>query len=157
MNLNHRHTNFCLDEMRLGVQLKYDNGRKYWLRIREDNLEGSLPQDFINVVKKKDIFECQTLSLVKLNARLSDISNEVVMRSDKVLHDLVKTLRGYASTLFNVCESVAIVDMLSSFAQLASTRDYVRPEITETLALRNARHPILDRVSSYILRKRPEF
>lgn len=100
-------------------------------------------------MRKKDKIECQTLSLVKLNLRLSDTSNEVVIRSDAVVQALLKELRHDAPHLFRVCESVALVDMISSFAQLATTQDYVRPEIGTTLALKSARHPVLDKVWLY--------
>lgn len=35
-----------------------------------------------------------------------------------------------------------MLDMICGFAQLATSRDYTRPEISETLALKSARHPI---------------
>lgn len=131
----------------MGVKLKYDNGRKYWLWLRaiEFNEENPHPV-FINVVRKKDAIECQTLDLVKLNVRLSDASNEVAIRSDVVVQNLIEDLRLAAPQLFKVCESIALVDMLASFAQLSTTRGYIRPEITSTLALKAARHPILDKV-----------
>ncbi|KAH7312576.1 muts domain V-domain-containing protein [Stachybotrys elegans] len=130
----------------LGASLKFDNGRKYWLRIKSGNLSDEhLPAVFINVIKKKDNIECQTLDLVKLNMRLSDAYNEVVIRSDNVIQDLTAALRAEAPRLFVVCESVGLLDMIASFAQLTSTRDYVRPEITGTLAIQAARHPILDK------------
>ena len=105
---------------------------------------------FINCVRKKDQIECQTLGLVKLNLRLSDSSNEVMIRSDAVVADLTRTLRTRAAQLFSVCESVALVDMISAFGQLATTRNYVRPEINGTLALKAARHPIPDNVRALI-------
>lgn len=89
---------------------------------------------------------------MKLNARLSDTSNEVVIRSDAVIAELIKKLRIEAPHLFRVCESVALVDMISAFGQLATTRDYVKPDITGTLALKAARHPILDNVLSPCIR-----
>ncbi|KAI8409314.1 hypothetical protein FOFC_09150 [Fusarium oxysporum] len=130
----------------LDANLRYDNGRKYWLRLRAADFDDRpLPDLLINVVRKKDKIECQTLDLVKLNLRLSDTSNEVVIRSDKVVQDLLKELRSDVPHLFRVCESVALVDMISSFAQLATTRDYVKPDLSTTLALKSARHPVLDK------------
>ncbi|KNB07584.1 hypothetical protein FOXG_08704 [Fusarium oxysporum f. sp. lycopersici 4287] len=130
----------------LDADLRYDNGRKYWLRLRAADFDDRpLPDLLINVVRKKDKIECQTLDLVKLNLRLSDTSNEVVIRSDKVVQDLLKELRSDVPHLFRVCESVALVDMISSFAQLATTRDYVKPDLSTTLALKAARHPVLDK------------
>lgn len=132
----------------ISASLRFDNGRKYWLRIKAVDFDDAAPPDIlINMVRKKGNIECQTLDLVKLNLRLSDTSNEVVIRSDAVIQDLMRDLRQEASHLFRVCESVALVDMICSFGQLATTRDYVRPEITGTLALKSARHPVLDKVN----------
>lgn len=139
-----------VEEHRVNVSLKFDNGRKYWLRLRAADFENSsLPSIFVNVVRKKKNIECQTLDLVKLNVRLSDTSNEVVIRSDAVVRDLIHDLRQASPQLFRVCESVALLDMISSFAHVATTRGYVRPEIADTLAMKSARHPILDGVSVF--------
>ncbi|PFH62227.1 hypothetical protein XA68_14506 [Ophiocordyceps unilateralis] len=136
------------EEFRIRATLKFDNGRKYWLRLKASAFQGgTLPPVFINQVRKRDVVECQTLDLVKLNVRLSDTSNEVVIRSDAVVRDLMQDLRQASPQLFRVCESVALIDMIASFAQLATTRGYIRPEITDTLALKSARHPIMDKVS----------
>lgn len=97
---------------------------------------------------KKDAIECQTLKLVKLNVRLADASNEIVLRSDGIIRDLITELRTMSHQLYRVSESIALVDMMSSFSDLATIRDYVRPDITDKIALKSARHPILDRVSA---------
>ncbi|CEI69168.1 unnamed protein product [Fusarium venenatum] len=131
---------------KVNATLRYDNGRKYWLRFQAADFDDRpIPDILINVVRKKDRIECQTLDLVKLNLRLSDTSNEVVIRSDSVVQDLLRELRSHVPHLFQVCESIALIDMISSFAQLATTRDYVRPDISSTLALKAARHPVLDK------------
>ncbi|EMT60828.1 MutS protein like protein 4 [Fusarium odoratissimum] len=138
----HQHIDVLNEVHGLDANLRYDNGRKYWLRLRAADFDDRpLPDLLINVVRKKDKIECQTLDLVKLNLRLSDTSNEVVIRSDKVVQDLLKELRSDVPHLFRVCESVALVDMISSFAQLATTRDYVKPDLSTT----PARHPVLDK------------
>ncbi|EWG45024.1 DNA mismatch repair protein MSH4 [Fusarium verticillioides 7600] len=142
----HQHIDALNEAHGLDASLRYDNGRKYWLRLRAADFDDRpLPDLLINVVRKKDKIECQTLDLVKLNLRLSDTSNEVVIRSDKVIQDLLKELRSDIPHLFRVCESVALVDMITSFAQLATTRDYVKPDLSTTLALKAARHPVLDK------------
>lgn len=79
--------------------------------------------------------------------RLYDTSNEIIIRSDAIVQALVEEIRLETPHLFQVCESVALVDMICSFAKLSITHDYIRPEITNTLALRSARHPVLDKVS----------
>ncbi|EHK18134.1 uncharacterized protein TRIVIDRAFT_194557 [Trichoderma virens Gv29-8] len=149
----HIYSDKVSEDYRVAASLKYDNRRLYWFRIPRVGLDmEAIPQDFINVIPKKSYIECQTLDLVKLNQRLLDTSNEIIMRSDAVIRGLVKELRRQVSPLFRVCESIALVDMISSFGQITTTRDYVRPNIEDTLALKSARHPILDKkmVSEYV-------
>lgn len=124
----------------------------YWFQIPTADLDlEEASKSFINIIWKKNHMECQTLDLVKLNRRLSDTSNEVMLRSDQVILKLVKDLRKEVSPLFRVCESIALLDMIASFGQVTTTRDYVRPLIEETLALKSARHPILDKVTDSLL------
>src|SRR5690606_23869679 len=94
----------------------------------------------------KTIIECQTLTLRKLNQRVSDSATEAILQSDKVIQELLDSIRVQVPHLFRVCESVGLLDMLASFAQVAILKGYARPEITGTLALKSARHPLLDAV-----------
>lgn len=41
-----------------------------------------------------------------------------------------------------------MLDMLASFAQLVTTQDYVRPELTDTLAIKGGRHPVREKIHS---------
>lgn len=144
-----RYSCFVLEKFNVVATLKFDNGRKYWLKLSIGDYNSVDPPGlFINVAKKRGAIECQTLDLVKLNMRLSDTSNEVVFRSDAIIEQLVVTLQTDASHLFKMCESVGLMDMLASFTQISTTRDYIRPEITNRLALKSAKHPILDKVRS---------
>ncbi|KAF4127029.1 DNA mismatch repair protein MSH4 [Geosmithia morbida] len=144
----HKHIDRLNELYQVESSLKFDNSRKYWLCLRESDLGDTiLPDVFINVVQKKNRIECQTLDLVKLNLRLADISNEVCLRSDSVIRNLVEELRQEIPHLFRACESVALADMLCSFSQAATTRDYVRPQMIGTLALKAARHPMLDKAA----------
>lgn len=130
------------------AEVKYDNRRKFWLRLDANDLEDRGPPEvFINTVSRNKWIECQTLKLVQLNNRITDSHNEAVMLSDTVIQELLEEVREHVPELFRVCEGIALLDMMASFAQSATTRDYVRPEITGTLALKNARHPICERAS----------
>src|SRR5688572_1187425 len=69
----HQHIDEINKAHNVDALLRYDNSRKYWLRIKTALYEdGGLPDQFINCIRKKDNIECQTLELIKLNLRLSD-------------------------------------------------------------------------------------
>ncbi|KAG5956536.1 hypothetical protein E4U57_002549 [Claviceps arundinis] len=143
----HLHVQDVEKEYGASVTLKFDNARKYWLLLK--GLAGSssqVPPVFINVVEKKGGIECHTMQLMKLNSRLSDTSNEIIARSDAIIQDLIVLLRESAAQLFRLCESVGLLDMVTSFAHLSILRDYVRPEFRGTFALKAARHPIMDKI-----------
>lgn len=60
----------CTEQYNLKLELKFDNIRQYYLRLHQNELhDRPLPEEFINVVKKRDLIECSTLKLVKLNQK----------------------------------------------------------------------------------------
>jgi len=127
--------------------MKYESARAYYIRIPTSELEERpLPDIFINVFKRRNIIECQTLELMKLNQKIFDSHLEVVNMSDRSIQELIDEIRGEMAILFTVCESIAMLDMLTSFAQLVTTQDYARPELTDTLAIKAGRHPIREKI-----------
>ena len=96
--------------------MRYDNARRYWLRICQSSLgDRHLPDVFINRFRKKGYIECQTLDLMKLNQRIEDSHQEVVLMSDKTIQQLVDDVRGEIPRLFRVCEGIAMLDMITAF------------------------------------------
>lgn len=84
---------------------------------------------------------------MKLNQKIQDSHNEVILGSDKTIQELLDNARSEIPNLFKVCESIAMLDMIASFGQLVTNQDsYVRPEITDCIAIKSGRHPIRDKV-----------
>ena len=98
--------------------------------------------------RKRNFIECQTLDLVKLNQRITDSHSEVINMSNEVIQDLLRDVCTEISGLFRVSEAIAMLDMLSAFAQLATNYEYIRPELTDTLAIKAGRHPIREQIHS---------
>lgn len=135
------------DEHNLSLQKKYEPARQFYMRLKEDDLQSrDLPGVFINVVRKKGWIECQTLDLLKRNQKIAEAHTEVLTMSDKSILELITNIREHMSALFKICESIAMLDMLASFAQVVTSQDYVRPTISETLAIRAGRHPIREKI-----------
>ncbi|KFY04491.1 hypothetical protein O988_00757 [Pseudogymnoascus sp. VKM F-3808] len=145
----HEHVTLINTQYEMQVETRYDNARRYYLRIPETSLEGqTLPDILINCYRKKGFIECQTLNLVKLNQRIEDSHQEVVLMSDKTVAQLIDNVRAEIQPLFRVSDSIAMLDMLAAFAQLVTTSDYVKPDITRCLAIKSGRHPVHEKVHS---------
>ncbi|PSR80216.1 muts domain V-domain-containing protein [Coniella lustricola] len=141
----HEHVYALNTELGLAAELRYENKRRYWLRFRCSDFEnGIIPGTLVNCVRKKQFLECQTLQMVKLNQRMTDSVDEIIIQSDSIVQQLLDSIRRDIPGLFRVCESVALLDMLAAFAQAVTTRDYVKPDMKDVLALKAGRHPILD-------------
>lgn len=134
-------------EFKANFELKYDERRKYYMRTKQYDVESEeVYKVLINCVSRSGWLECQTLGLVQLNSRITDSHNETVMLSDKIIHELLAAIREHIVILFRVCEGIALLDMIAAFGQSAILRDYTRPEFGDTLALKEARHPISELV-----------
>ncbi|KAI9705759.1 MAG: MutS protein msh4 [Bogoriella megaspora] len=134
------------ENYQLTLEMKFDNSRRSYIRLPTSELEDrNLPEVFINVFRRKNVVECQTLELMKINQKISDSHAEVVMMCDQTVQNLITELRGQMSILFKICEAIAMLDMVSAFASVVTASDYVRPQIGRALALKAARHPIKER------------
>ena len=131
------------------AETRYENSRRYYLRLPEGDFDGrAIPDILVNRYRKKGFIECQTLDLMKLNKRIEDSHLEVVLMSDQTIQALIDDILGEIPVLFRVCESIAMLDMITAFAHLAisSTEDYVKPEITDCIAIKSGRHPVREKV-----------
>lgn len=127
--------------------MKYDTARQYFIRVPVSELEGrDLPNVFINVFRKKQMIECQTLDLLKLNQKIMDAHHEVLQMSDYSIQKLIENVRAEVEPLFKISEAIAMLDVTASFAHLVTTQDYCRPELTQTLAIKSGRHPIREKI-----------
>jgi len=72
--------------------------------------------------------------------------NYYVILYFSVICDLLADVRKDIGCLFRLCEMIAELDMLISFANLSSVSTYVRPQFGKILDIKQSRHPILDLV-----------
>ncbi|KAI4198054.1 MAG: hypothetical protein LQ348_002086 [Seirophora lacunosa] len=136
-------------EHSIAIDMKYDTARQYYIRISVSELEErNLPDVFINVFRRKSVIECQTLDLLKINQKIIDSHNEILQLSDGAIQDLIDRVRENIAPLFKTCEAIALLDILASFAQLVTTHDYCKPELTETFAIKSGRHPLREKIQA---------
>ncbi|KAE9381271.1 DNA mismatch repair protein-like protein MutS [Stipitochalara longipes BDJ] len=145
----HQHITEINQKFEMQAETRYENARHYYLRLYASDFDGrTIPEVLINRYQKKGFIECQTLDLMKLNQRIRDSHNEVVSMSDKTIQELIENLRGEIPSLYQVCESIALLDMLAAFGQVAtsSVSEYCRPDITDCIGIKSGRHPVREKI-----------
>jgi len=129
----------------IDAHVKFDERRGFWLRLRKADFDDKqLPPEFINVTTKGIWMECQTILLIQMSTHVADAHTEAVMKSDLTIQALIEKILEHIPSLFRFSEGIALLDMIAAFCQTATTRDYIRPEMSNTLALKHARHPICE-------------
>ncbi|KAG1857115.1 muts domain V-domain-containing protein [Suillus subluteus] len=116
--------------------------------LKKDELEDELPKGFINVSAQRGRWLFSSIDLKKMNARMKDSLEETLVLSDRIIRDVVGQIIAFSGVLYSASEAVATIDLLWSFAHVSIMRSYVRPEFTDTLAIKSGRHPILETVQS---------
>ncbi|PLW11173.1 hypothetical protein PCANC_10804 [Puccinia coronata f. sp. avenae] len=101
-----------------------------------------LPKVFTNIVKRGKSLHFTCLELKKKNQLIINSYQETCLLSEEVLDGIFEEFKKRVSTFFRLSEAIAFLDMLASFAHVATTREYVRPEFSDTLAISDGRHPI---------------
>ena len=100
--------------------MKYDTARQYYIRIDASELEErSLPDVFINVFRKRNMIECQTLDLLKWNQKILDSHHEVLLMSDQKTQELIDNIRENLAPLFMISDAIARLDMFASFCPIS--------------------------------------
>ncbi|KAH6650440.1 muts domain V-domain-containing protein [Chaetomium tenue] len=97
-----------------------------------------------NGIRRKHHYDCQTLELIQRSSQIQRHADIVTTQCDTFIIGLKKSLLGHAEALLAVNEAIAVLDMLCSFAHLATTQNYVRPIISDNLVLKGARHPVVE-------------
>ncbi|RKO98133.1 hypothetical protein CAUPRSCDRAFT_1605, partial [Caulochytrium protostelioides] len=128
-------------------KIAYTSSMRFYLTDAEASSAADLPDEFINCVQKGKQLTFTTLELLSLNNRLNESLTEVYLLSDSLIMELVEQIQPRIGILCHVSESLALLDVLASFAFDAQRRSMVRPEFTDTLAIKGGRHPILDAAS----------
>ncbi|GAA6042058.1 hypothetical protein JCM8097_004086 [Rhodosporidiobolus ruineniae] len=108
----------------------------------EKHGEAAARREFVNVTKKGKKVELSTLDLKKRNARILESEQEILLMSDEILDEMFDEIRGSIACLYRCAEALAMLDMLTAFADVSSRNEYVRPEWTDTLAIKAGRHPL---------------
>ncbi|XP_064639477.1 mutS protein homolog 4-like [Lineus longissimus] len=135
----------------LPLKVAYNSTRGFFIQMFIGGKQAvsceDLPGIFIKVTKFKNTFSFTTQDLIKLNDRVKESLQEIYLMTNIVITELLNDIRDQIGCLYKLTECVATLDMLLSFAHACTLSDYVRPEFTDTLAIKQGCHPILDKIT----------
>ncbi|XP_039767855.1 mutS protein homolog 4 isoform X2 [Ornithorhynchus anatinus] len=108
---------------------------------------GQLPSEFIKVTKMKNAYSFTSADLIKMNERCQESLREIYHMTYMIVCKLLSEIYDHIHCLYKLSDTVSMLDMLLSFAHACTLSDYVRPEFTDTLGVKQGWHPILEKIS----------
>lgn len=125
---------------------KYTKGQGYTIAFNtSEAIDRSLPEILINKRRNSRLILCTTMDLLKMNDRYQECLTEIFLLSDQLLDGLTKLFSEHAKYFYVLSESFALLDVLVSLANYASSLQYFCfPEFTDTIAIQEAHHPIFE-------------
>lgn len=141
------------EQLGLPVRLVYTKGRGHYLQLQTKVQE--LPMEFVQIVQGKKNMSCTTQRVAALSQRAQEALATALRLTYDCLQDIGRAARNYSEELFLLADSVALLDMLLSFAETVARRptSYVRPTLTTApearLRLIGARNPIVVNASAF--------
>ncbi|KAM4872669.1 mutS protein homolog 4 isoform 2-T2 [Thomomys bottae] len=134
----------------LPLRTSFSSARGFFIQMTTDCTafpSDQLPSEFIKISKVKNSYSFTSADLLKMNERCQESLREIYHMTYMIVCKLLGEIYEHIHCLYKLSDTVSMLDMLLSFAHACTLSDYVRPEFTDTLAIKQGWHPILEKIS----------
>ncbi|XP_059780565.1 mutS protein homolog 4 isoform X1 [Balaenoptera ricei] len=134
----------------LPLRTSFSSVRGFFIQMTTDCTtlpNDQLPSEFIKISKVKNSYSFTSADLIKMNERCQESLREIYHMTYMIVCKLLSEIYEHIHCLHKLSDTVSMLDMLLSFAHACTLSDYVRPEFTDTLAIKHGWHPILEKIS----------
>ena len=140
------------EKQRTGIKtlrIHYNRVFGYYIEVT-NSFKEQVPYDY---QRKQTLANCEryvTEELKTLEEKLLTAAERALKVEQQLYAALKETLSGYIGELKKAAETLAVLDVLTAFAQTAKKNNYVRPEIVaagKPMDITGGRHPVVERVS----------
>ncbi|XP_043431236.1 mutS protein homolog 4 [Prionailurus viverrinus] len=134
----------------LPLRTSFSSARGFFIQMTTDCAalpNNQLPSEFIKISKVKNSYTFTSTDLIKMNERCQESLREIYHMTYMIVCKLLSEIYEHIHCLYKLSDTVSMLDMLLSFAHACTLSDYVRPEFTDTLAIKQGWHPILEKIS----------
>uniref|UniRef100_H2PZ93 MutS protein homolog 4 n=1 Tax=Pan troglodytes TaxID=9598 RepID=H2PZ93_PANTR len=135
----------------LPLRTSFSSARGFFIQMTTDCIAlptDQLPSEFIKISKVKNSYSFTSADLIKMNERCQESLREIYHMTYMIVCKLLSEIYEHIHCLYKLSDTVSMLDMLLSFAHACTLSDYVRPEFTDTLAIKQGWHPILEKISA---------
>ena len=135
------------------MKLYYNEKKRFYISIDKKYYKSD---DFIVTRKRGNKFFCTNMPLESLGARITDLKNDIISISCKLIENLMQYLKNNINLLYSLSGFIANLDIICAFTEYA-TNNYIcsRPiinQISKDISYifgKNCCHPLLNKIFTY--------
>ncbi|XP_042675630.1 mutS protein homolog 4 isoform X1 [Centrocercus urophasianus] len=138
------------EKYNLPLKTSFSSVRGFFIQLNADCStlpNGQLPSEFTKVTKTRNMYSFTSADLIKMNERCQESLREIYHMTYLIVCKLLNEIYEHIHCLYKLSDIVSMLDMLLSFAHACTISDYVRPDFTDTLAIKQGWHPILEKIA----------
>ncbi|HJJ59054.1 MAG TPA: DNA mismatch repair protein MutS, partial [Methanocorpusculum sp.] len=127
------------------LKIAYNNVLGYYIEVTKSNLD-KVPAEY---ERKQTTANGERFTIPALRERealMAQADERTIALEIQLYESLIETLWGFVPEFQQAASAIGIIDRAASFADLALTNGYVRPELVlePELLIRDGRHPIVE-------------
>ena len=130
------------------LKVKYNQVFGYYIEITKSNLSRA-PQDYIRKQTLTNAERFTTSELKQLEERVTTASIRLQTLEQELFTNIRQDLSQHTTRIQTMAKQLAILDVLTSFAEAATIHRYVCPEVDQggTISISDGRHPVIERMN----------
>ncbi len=131
------------------LKIGYNRVFGYYIEVTKSNI-GLVPEDYI---RKQTLTNCEryiTQELKEIESKVLHAGERIVVLEQGIFDEVCTYIADRLSAVQATASALAMLDVLSSFAEVSFQNRYVRPEFTadDKIEIKDGRHPVVERLSS---------
>ena len=132
------------------MKLHWIKNKGFWIQVVTDKKHQvdpeTLPPNFMKVTKIKHGFNFVTLEFAEKECVVRSGMADICRMSNAVFNELLGEVREYIGFLYKLNDTLAVLDLVTTFATVTLSQDYVKPQFGENIFIKAGRHPILEQM-----------
>ena len=128
------------------IKVAYTRGHGYYIEVRSG---ATVPEDYSISRSLKDRVRYITPELQEMAEKILSAEEQIQEREEYIYKEkILNTLYSITEKIIENADQIAVLDVLVTFAKLASLYAYSRPEITHDyeIQIKSGRHPVIERI-----------
>lgn len=128
------------------LKVKFNKAFGYFIEVSKTNAD-KVPNDYL---RKQSLVNAERFTLPELSEyeqKITTAEDKAVHLEEKLFLEIVARTAEFAPDLQKLSETIAELDVFSSFAQTAEENHYVKPQISKNseFHIQDGRHPVVEK------------